>query len=360
MKSMMERVTVSLGERSYDVVIGRGVGSGLMESLAKFPERVVITDETVSGLAWFPGLVAQVEGGASKFSILTVPNGETSKSLEQVGILLSRMAEKGFSRRTVVVAVGGGVVGDLAGFVAGIYLRGVSLVQVPTTLLAAVDSSVGGKTGVNLPEGKNLVGVFHQPVGVWIDLDFLDTLVAREFAAGMAEVIKYGVIMDGAFLDELEKGLPEDLGAMIRRCVEIKAAVVGNDERELTGRRALLNFGHTIGHALEQRSGYGELLHGEAVAVGMMGAIFLSAKVLGLAEGEVERLGSILKRHGLATTHSGVTYEGLAPAMMRDKKATSDGLRWVLAERMGHCRAGCEVPEELVREAVAFCASGKW
>lgn len=345
-------IRVELGNRSYDVRVGSGLVDVIAEGMEGEKELAVITDETVRGLPWFHVLWERMREGRGKRKLLVVSSGETSKSWVEAGRLLRELAAEALSRRLLVVAVGGGVVGDLAGFVAAVYLRGVRLHQVPTTLLAAVDSSVGGKTGVNLPEGKNLVGAFLQPSAVWIDTDFLETLPEKEWSAGMAEVIKYGMIADADFFEQLESGPLPDRAALIRRCVAIKAAVVREDERETTGRRAVLNFGHTLGHAIEQAGGYGTLSHGQAVALGMVGATWLSEEVAGLERGTVERMRRVLRRHGLPDRMTGLEWEGLAPALVRDKKATADGVRWVLATRVGSCSDGWTVPEELARRAV--------
>lgn len=346
-------VRVELGERSYDVVVGPGVARELLSQLEGEKEVAVMTDDTVARLGWFRGWWTRLEAQGGRRFMVTAPAGEGAKSWEMAGCWVRALAAEGFSRHTVALAVGGGVVGDLAGFVAASYLRGIRLVQVPTTLLAAVDSSVGGKTGVNLPEGKNLAGAFLQPSGVWIDTDFLETLPAREWAAGMAEVIKYGMIADGTLFEALERGPELERGELIRRCVAIKAAVVGADERELSGRRAVLNFGHTLGHAIEQASGYGEWLHGEAVGLGMVGATYLSEQMAGLETGTVQRLRQVLARYALPTRAEGLSWEALAPAVRRDKKATSEGVKWVLATQVGQGSGGWSVPEDRVREAVS-------
>jgi 3-dehydroquinate synthase len=253
------KVRVELGTRSYEVLIGRGLLSEFASLLPSKTGRPValISDHTVMG-----HFAHGLESGLSKASLesfrLTAPPGETSKSMEQAAKLLSQLAERKMSRSGTVLGLGGGVIGDLAGFVAATYLRGIAFVQVPTTLLAMVDSSVGGKTGVNLPEGKNLVGAFHQPKLVVADPDTLDTLPPREFAAGMAEVIKYGAIADRALFERVAGGVnlaDADLADIVARCVEIKARIVERDEFETKGERALLNFGHTIGHAIEKAFG---------------------------------------------------------------------------------------------------------
>jgi 3-dehydroquinate synthase len=256
-----------------------------------------------------------------------------------------------------VVALGGGVIGDLAGFVAATYLRGIAFVQVPTTLLAMVDSSVGGKTGVNLPEGKNLVGAFHQPKLVVADLDTLSTLPAKEFAAGMAEVIKYGAIRDKALFDRVAKGVKsddEDLGEIVEKCVSIKARIVENDEFETKGARALLNFGHTIGHAIEKATGYNTYLHGEAISLGMRAAAWLSVWQAGLPEADARRIESALTANVLPTTlKPEVDRAAILSALGNDKKVAADGRnRWVLLKSLGEAEAGFEIDAKDVEAAL--------
>jgi 3-dehydroquinate synthase len=287
-----------------------------------------------------------------------VPAGEGSKSLEWAARLYEQALEAGLDRTAVVVALGGGMVGDLAGFVSATYLRGVRLVQVPTTLLAMVDSSVGGKTGVNLPQGKNLVGVFHQPIEVVADLDRLGTLPEREYLSGLAEVVKYGVIWDASFFGYLEAhadALVQREGAVLERvvarCCEIKAEVVAMDERE-QGPRAILNFGHTLGHALEAVDGYGVWLHGEAVAVGMAYAGALSAATHGFACDEFARLTALLQRLGLPVRPRPETaWAEVRRAMAADKKTVAARPRFVLARKLGAVVTRCELTEEQLAEA---------
>ena len=252
--------------------------------------------------------MASLKGAGYEAVLVTVPPGETSKSLRMVERCYDQLARHRLERKSFVLALGGGVVGDLAGFVAATYLRGIPFVQVPTTLLAQVDSSVGGKVGVNLKAGKNLVGAFHQPRLVLCDLATLGTLSAREFRAGLAEVIKYGIIYDEGLFARLERDLPlllkrdvKVLADVVARCCEIKAEVVAQDETE-TGLRAILNFGHTIGHAIEATSGYGKFLHGEAISIGQVMAAMLSTKVLGLQTGDAARIHLLFARAGLPTT----------------------------------------------------------
>lgn len=352
----MNAVMVQLAGHAYPIEIGRGLLGNWLERARVGGDVAVVADATVAALPAAQRWIESIRGRAGRFALVVVPAGEASKSVEQFGAVLSGFAAAGLSRSATVVALGGGVVGDLAGFAAAAYLRGVRFLQVPTTLLAMVDSSVGGKTGINLPEGKNLAGAFHQPDAVAIDLDWLDTLPQREFAAGMAEVVKYGVIRDPGLLAQVERGRPHHLTAVVRRCVEIKAEIVAGDEKETTGLRAVLNFGHTLGHAIEQSAGYGELLHGEAVAIGMNAACFLSEKICGLDPAVSGRVRAALKAQGLPVTRPGLAYEALAPALGRDKKATDRGLRWILCPQPGITELRGDVPEELVRQAVEFCA----
>ena len=293
--------------------------------------------------------------------LLTVPAGETAKSLKSVQTCYDRLAGHRLERKSFIVALGGGVVGDLAGFVAATYLRGIAFVQVPTTLLAQVDSSVGGKVGVNLEAGKNLVGAFHQPRLVLCDLDTLATLPAREFRAGLAEVIKYGIIHDARLFERLEHEMkpilrrdPKTLAEIIARCCEIKAEVVGADETE-SGLRAILNFGHTIGHALEAISRYGKYLHGEAIAIGQVAAAELSARMLGLPASDVERIRRLFDRAGLPTEVqlTAAKLRGMFAAMRLDKKVAGGEIKFVLAERLGKVQWGQRVPENLIQEVIS-------
>jgi 3-dehydroquinate synthase len=289
-----------------------------------------------------------------------VPAGETAKSLKTVQSCYDRLAANRLERKSFVVALGGGVVGDLAGFVAATYLRGVDFVQVPTTLLAQVDSSVGGKVGVNLKAGKNLVGAFHQPRLVLCDLDTLTTLPLREFRAGLAEVIKYGIIYDAALFIRLERNLPrllkresKTLIEVIARCCEIKSKVVGQDETE-SGLRAILNFGHTIGHALEAISGYGKYLHGEAIAIGQVAAAKISARQLGLKQGEVERIAALFQRAGLPINAklNSRQRKNLLSAMRLDKKVSNGEVKFVLAKRIGKVVWKVGVPDGSIHGAL--------
>ncbi len=353
---MSHKVRVELGERGYDINIGRNI-----------EELLGVTGGGVSALLVSDSNVDPLYGDACEkvlrshdFSVVRViiPAGESSKSLDHAKELFDYALEGKLDRSSVVVALGGGVVGDLAGFIAGTYLRGVKLLQLPTSLLAMVDSSVGGKTAVNLPQGKNLVGVFHQPIEVTIDLSTLDTLPEREYISGMAEIIKYGVIWDAALFDLLEKNMNALLGRdydllarVVARCCEIKAEVVGMDERE-SGVRAILNFGHTLGHAIENICGYGELLHGEAIAIGMAYAGKVSSKCM--EYDSADRLNKLLADYGLPIGKSrlpeSVTWDALREAMSADKKAHRAVPTFVLAKNTGTVDFGCDVSEDILEK----------
>jgi 3-dehydroquinate synthase len=329
-------ITVELGERSYPIFIGSGLlGGGFdLSAHVRGPDCLVVTNETVEPL-YLDALVANLTG--KQVRVISLPDGEAYKTLETVEDILDTLVENGANRDTTVVALGGGVVGDIAGFAAACYMRGVDFVQAPTTLLAQVDSSVGGKTGVNHASGKNLIGAFHQPRAVLIDTGTLKTLPDRELKAGLAEVIKYGAIVDADFFawieDNLEALIARDadaLAAAVQRSCELKAEIVAEDERE-SGRRALLNFGHTFGHAIEHCQGYGEWLHGEAVAAGMVMAAQLSANDAALA-GRIEKL---LERAGLPTRPPAIAANDLLAAMSLDKKVQGKQLRFVLLRSLG-------------------------
>jgi 3-dehydroquinate synthase len=333
-------IDVELGERSYPILIGRGL-LGAFDLTPRLAGRdcLVVTDENVAP-AWLARLAGSL--GGARYESLVLPAGERHKTLATAERILDALAGMRAGRDATVVALGGGVVGDVAGFAAACWMRGIAYVQVPTTLLAQVDSSVGGKTGVNHREGKNLVGAFHQPRAVLIDTDVLGTLPDRELAAGLAEVIKHGAIADAGFFAWLEEHIedlvarsPEALAHAIRRSCEIKAAVVAADERE-AGRRALLNYGHTFGHAIENVLGYGEWLHGEAVAAGMV----MAAELSGLPAAEVSRLRRLIERAGLPVEPPAGCRAQLVEAMRLDKKARAGELRFVLLERIGEAVVG--------------------
>jgi 3-dehydroquinate synthase len=355
-------VNVPLGSRSYTIKISSGLlrQLGPACSMLKFAGHcAVISDRNVAPR--FANIARQSLSRAGfKSLLIVVPAGETAKTLESVRACYDQLAAHRLERHSFIVALGGGVVGDLAGFVAATYLRGIGFVQVPTTLLAQVDSSVGGKVGVNLKAGKNLVGSFYQPRLVLCDLATLSGLPEREFRAGLAEVIKYGIIYDPNLFARLEREMPKVLqrdqrilGAIIERCCRIKAAVVGRDETE-SGVRAILNFGHTIGHALEAISGYGKYLHGEAISIGQVMAATLSKELCGLPGKDVERIRNLFNRAGLPTRVELTASQRrhLLEAMRLDKKVRGGEVQFVLASRVGKVRWGERVPEAMIRQVL--------
>ncbi|HEY2783760.1 MAG TPA: 3-dehydroquinate synthase [Fimbriiglobus sp.] len=358
----METVRVSLGPRSYDIVLTRGMPNGLgpfaRSAVPQSTTALVVSDENVETHA---GRVAEAlaEVGIQPF-LTIVQAGEETKSLVWLSELYDGLAEMPADRRTLIVAVGGGVIGDLAGFAAATYNRGLPLLMVPTTLLAMVDSSVGGKTGINHATGKNLIGAFHQPAGVWIDTQFLDTLPEREYVSGLAEVVKYGVILDPDFFGFLEgnvRGLlerdPTIIRTIVSRSCRLKADVVEQDEREETGLRAVLNYGHTFAHAFETVAGYGTWQHGEAVAAGMICASELAEKLQMIAPDVTERQSALLRSLGLPIAPlPSWSADELIAAMRRDKKAAAGELRFILPTRIGDVRLVENVPEPLVREVL--------
>ena len=354
----MQLLRVNLGPRSYDIAIGSGTEAAfpdfVRERLPRASGGLFVSDSNTR---------AHAERLARPYAApaVTIPAGENSKSLAEVAKLYAELANRAADRKTPVIAVGGGVVGDLAGFVAATYNRGLPLVMVPTTLLAMVDSAVGGKVGINLPEGKNLVGAFHQPAAVWIDTRILDTLPDREYRSGLAEVVKYGVILDPEFFGWLEanadavlKRAPAAVAHVVARSCRLKADVVEGDEREETGLRMVLNYGHTFAHAFESVGGYGAWLHGEAVAAGMVCASKLAGR-RGLIPADVtDRQVELLKRFGLPTERRPEwDVDALLAVMRRDKKNVAGRLRFILPTRLGHVAAFDDVAESQVREVLA-------
>ena len=348
---------VELAERRYDIEIGSGnlaEGAEFVRVRAPLKHVVIVTDSNVAK-PHSSKMVDSLEQAGARVDVVILKPGEPTKSIEQADGLWRRLLEFGADRKSSVVAVGGGVVGDLAGFVAATYARGVAFLQVPTTLLAQVDSSVGGKVGINLPGAKNMVGAFWQPRGVLIDTDVLSTLPAREFQAGMAEVVKYGVILDADFFEYLEERgdaiherQPAVLQHLIARCCQLKADVVQADERELSGQRAVLNYGHTFCHAIEAVTGYGRFLHGEAVAIGMLCASRLAERLGRIDDRITQRQHELLTALKLPTQVPEVDSTELLAAMQRDKKAEHGRLRFVLPSRLGHVELVDNVPRELV------------
>ena len=354
----MRIVQVPLGRRSYRIQIGAGLLSRLGAECARLDlgrRCAVVTDANV-GRHFAKAALRSLSHSGFDPVLITVPAGEKSKRLAIVERCYDQLAAHRLERSSFLVALGGGVVGDLAGFVAATYLRGIPFVQVPTTLLAQVDSSVGGKTGVNLKAGKNLVGSFYQPRLVLCDLDTLKTLPKREYISGLAEVIKYGIISDARLFARLERALPlllrrqpATLADVVARCCQIKAEVVGQDETE-GGLRAILNFGHTLGHAIENSSGYGKYLHGEAIAIGQVAAARLSQNLLGLSAAEVQRIEQLFVRAGLPVSLrlNSVRRKKLFAALKLDKKVSAGEVRFVLAKKIGGVVRGQRVPPEMI------------
>jgi len=355
-------VRIALGERSYDIVIG----TGLLADVASFtglPQAgtaLVVTNPTVAAI-YLPRVLGALAARHRRVLVCELPDGEAHKDWASLNLIFDALLGAGCDRKTVLYALGGGVIGDITGFAAASYMRGVPFVQLPTTLLAQVDSSVGGKTAINHPLGKNMIGAFYQPLRVIADLGALKTLPAREVAAGLAEIIKYGPIADAAFLDWIDAHLPElcalepaALAHAVRRSCEIKAWVVGQDERE-SGLRAILNFGHTFGHAIEAGLGYGQWLHGEAVGCGMVMAADLSAR-LGLIDAAYAcRIESIIRRAGLPVRGPALGAERYLELMRLDKKSEAGEIRFVVIEAPGRAAVRA-APDALVRDVIdAHC-----
>jgi 3-dehydroquinate synthase len=354
----VERVPVATASAGYEILIGPGVldDPASWQGLPASAHGVVVSNTTVAPLH-ADRIAARLAGLHRRVTRVVLPDGEAHKDWTTLNLIFDHLLAEGCDRRTVLYALGGGVVGDITGFAAATYMRGVPFVQLPTTLLAQVDSSVGGKTAVNHPLGKNMIGAFYQPLRVLCDLDVLATLPARELAAGLAEVIKYGPIADAGFLDWIEAhagalraGEPAALAHAVRRSCEIKAEVVGADERE-SGLRAILNFGHTFGHAIEAGLGYGEWLHGEAVGCGMVLAADLSAR-LGLVDAAyARRIRSLVEAMGLPVRAPALGEDRWLQLMRLDKKAEAGEIRFVVIEAPG--RAGVRpAPDALVREVI--------
>lgn len=362
------RVDIQLGERSYPIFIGAQLlhSTESFDALPQAAQAMIVSNTTVAPL-YGASLKTALEQRYSKVHLVSLPDGEAYKSWETLNLIFDALLSHGCDRKTVLFALGGGVVGDMAGFAASSYMRGVPFVQVPTTLLAQVDSSVGGKTAINHPLGKNMIGSFYQPVRVVCDLDTLNTLPLRELSAGLAEIIKYGPIADMRFLDWIEQNMdalmarePQALAYAVKRSCEIKAEVVGQDEREV-GVRAILNFGHTFGHAIETGLGYGQWLHGEAVGCGMVMAAELSQR-LGLVEAAfVRRLRHLVDKAGLPVVGPRLSTQdnaGRYLELMRvDKKSQRGEIRFVLIAGPGRAEVRA-APDALVRQVIDACCLG--
>ncbi len=359
---MMQQVIVELAERSYPIFIGTksldAMPAKLSALIADWSHAIVICDQNVLASLGKP-IESQLADAGKRTTSIVVPSGEENKSVSNLADLWTQMLNAKADRKSVVVAVGGGVVGDLAGFAAATFTRGLRFVQIPTTLLAMVDSSVGGKTGINLPAAKNMIGAFWQPHAVWIDSSTLDTLPEREFRSGIAEVVKYGVILDPDFFEYLEKNIqailarsPEQIQYIVRRSCELKAQVVSQDERETTGLRAILNYGHTFGHAIEAKTSYGRFLHGEAIAIGMTMAGELARRMGLWPESCQLRQTSLLRNLGLPTAFAEVAARDLIAAMQMDKKTEHGKLNFILPTRIGSVKPVSGCPFEDIVQAI--------
>jgi len=361
------KVAIDLGDRSYHIVIGSGL-IGQSQTYADLPKAsaaLIVTNETVAPL--YEGALRQgLQPHYAQIHTVVLPDGESHKDWQTLNLIFDALLANGCDRKTVLFALGGGVVGDMTGFAAASYMRGVPFVQVPTTLLAQVDSSVGGKTAINHPLGKNMIGAFYQPQRVICDLDTLKTLPIRELSAGMAEVIKYGPIADMGFLDWIEANIDalmrrdvQALAHAVKRSCEIKAWVVGQDERE-SGLRAILNFGHTFGHAIEAGLGFGTWLHGEAVGCGMVMAAELSWRLSKVDVTFVERLRTLIERAGLPTQgpqlHPSDNACDYIAHMRLDKKAEAGDIKFVVIEEPGRA-AVSGAPDEVVRAVIDACCA---
>ncbi len=354
----MKTVTVELGARSYPIMVSEGLidrAGALLAEAGLSGRPVIVTDSNV-GRLYGERLAAALGAGTP---VCALPAGEQHKRLEQIEMLCGAFIEARLDRSSFVVALGGGVVGDMAGFAAACFMRGIPFAQIPTTIVAQVDSSVGGKTGVNHPLGKNTIGAFHQPSAVLIDMTLLKTLPPRELRAGFAEVIKHGVIADADLFAYLESHAAEILAGnlsaieypVLRSC-EIKAAVVAEDERE-TGLRAILNYGHTFGHGIEAVTGYAQYLHGEAVALGMHAAAHLAATLGLVDQGFVQRQEQCIRQYGLPVSWPELPVEETLALMRHDKKARQGALKFVVPDRIGHVLLRTDITDDPVRAALA-------
>jgi 3-dehydroquinate synthase len=335
------------------------VGSGLLETVGStipktFPSpRCALISDTNVARIFAERVTKSLTAAGFKPELLIVPAGEKSKSLEQAGMICDQMIGAGLDRQSFVIGLGGGMVGDLSGFVAAIFEREIPHVQIPTTLLAMVDSSIGGKTGVNTAAAKNLIGAFHHAAFVIDDLDVLETLPRRDFNQGFAEMVKHAIVADAEMFRDLQNVDLEDLAPLIRRNIEIKSAIVGKDERDRTGERALLNFGHTVGHAIERAGDYDEFLHGEAVSLGMVAAAAISVKSAGLPTDQRDAIADLLKSFSLPTElPSDFSREKILAALPFDKKFQGGKVRFVVTSKIGSARLADDITIEDIREAV--------
>ncbi len=351
---------VNTPETIYPICVGWGILDTISEKINSMTNNSVVYLVTDSGANKYARRVqAELESARIRTHLFVMESGEKHKTLNTVSMIYDWLAELKAERSHIVMAIGGGVVGDLAGFVAATYLRGVKFIQVPTTLLAIMDSSIGGKTGVDLDRGKNLVGAFYQPEFVLSDVEALTTLPQRQLISGWAEALKHGLIKDEGLIDEFEKNVKNVLNLdkeitteLIKRSLNIKAKVVSSDEHELLGTRIMLNYGHTIGHAIETAGKYEKLLHGEAVSIGMMAAGYISNALGILTSSQFERQKGLLEMYGLPIKVEGINLTDVKNAMLLDKKTLDGSIRWVLLDEIGHSIVKNDVPEKLISEAL--------
>lgn len=360
----MKKIDVNLGDRSYGIVIMPGLIDDLANKISKLAAKrniLIITDDNVKKL-YGDKVLKKVSSVALKATIASIPPGEASKTLTTVQKLYAAAINAELDRSSVIIALGGGVVGDIAGFVAATYMRGIDLIQIPTSLLAMVDSSVGGKTGVDLPEGKNLIGAFWQPKEVLIDPKTLKSLPEREIRCGLAEVVKYGMIFDEKFFTTLENKAKElnsldfdTFSEVIARCCQLKAEIVEKDECEISGLRAVLNYGHTFAHAIEVATDYTKLNHGEAVSIGMCMAASLAVDDARLDDAAELRQENLLRKLHLPCSIEGVKPAQIFAAMSKDKKNIAGKLRFVLPDTIGEATLAENIEKELILEAIGNC-----
>ena len=360
----MQTLTVDLGDRAYPIYIGPGLldqSELILPHLAQ--KRVMVVTNTTVAPLYLARLTATLERGGVAVTSLALPDGEAYKNWETLNLIFDALLTQRAERKTTLIALGGGVIGDMTGFAAACYQRGMPFIQIPTTLLSQVDSSVGGKTGINHPLGKNMIGAFYQPQVVLADTDTLKTLPAREVSAGLAEIIKYGLIWDVGFLGWLEANMDklraldaQAIAHAIHRSCEIKAQVVSQDERE-GGIRAILNLGHTFGHAIETGMGYGNWLHGEAVGAGMVMAAEASRRMGWLSEADVARARALIRAAGLPDVAPDLGADTWLDYMGHDKKVESGKLRFVLLKRLGEAVVTGDMPETTLRATLAACVA---
>ena len=358
----MRKIRVELGENSYDIYIGGGLIDELKNFIydSKFSKTMMIAADTNTEVIFKNKYASAFDYFDGRSRVFVIPAGETSKTLSHAEEMYTAAIESGLDRKSAIFAFGGGVVGDLTGFVAATYLRGVPFVQIPTSLLAQVDSSVGGKVAVNHKLGKNLIGAFYQPKAVFIDLDMLKTLPKREIASGLGEIVKYGIISDSELFDYIDKNSKrilkldsEVMEHLITRSCEIKADVVSKDEKE-GGLRRILNFGHTMAHAIEEVTNYSGYTHGEAVAIGMIGAAYISYKLNRIDKSKLDKIQNLIEKLGMLSRAENCDIDLMFKAIFRDKKTINGKINWVLMDDIGKVSVVSDVSDNIVREAFEF------